>query len=262
MDTDTPLDSDLFDAPKPKKRVKETLSKSAEVNVNPNATHQIIATVPHTGSALVIPELVEFIRKKVKDWTRISPSGGALKEMPVYSLDDMEEDEWIEHGGILIVNLDRIDDDTNRMVCELFEKSGHRYYIHEAHDRRACEVALLEISTQNNIEHFVWNPTAATPIHDAELHTDHALAVTFCWKEILNAWHRAYPGQYFSVSSVWEYHEYPWPVNIATSTPGDSIGHRGPAHWKNLIQEKTTQRINVDARWLSQYIHKTPQYAK
>lgn len=251
MDTDTPLDSDLFDAPKPKKR--KTTGQSAPVNINPYSKYTIIAWVPHVGAALAVPDLISDIRSAMGE------------HFPVFSMNDMEEEEWQEHGGILTVDLSSIENDTNKLVCQLFEKADYVYYVHEASDRRACEIALLEVSTRTNIEDYVHVGNAMTPEHNMHQHLDYAVAVTYCWKEVLNTWHQAFPGHFYSVSSSWAEHQYPWPFTIATSLGPEAEGghvHIGAKEWRQQVQRAMTGVITVNAKWLAQYIHKMPQHAK
>ena len=249
MDSDTPLDSDLFDAPKPKKR-GTSAAKKAGVDIHVGAKKVIIAWPPHVGAKLALPDLIESIRTAYG------------KQVPVYSLNDMEEDEWQEHGGILTVDLSELRPDINRLTCNMFNQSDYRYYIHEAQDRRAVEIALLEISTTEPIEHYALNPNAITPNHDSKTEIDHAIAETYCWKEVLNAWHMAYPGHFYSVSNTWADKQYPWPVNIATATPVDNPHHMSVRQWKTQLDGSLGHELHIDAKWLSRYIHKMPQYAK
>jgi hypothetical protein len=245
MDT-TQLDTTAFDAPKPKKRN----STSTGIDVQVQATHSIIAKVPHVGANVALPHLIKDINNKIG------------VEQYVFCFNDHEEDEWQEHGGILTVDLEGIQPDTNRLLCEQFNRSDARYYIHEAHSRRHLEIALLEICTREDIEFYASNTSAFIDSYSISTHLSHAIAVTHTWREILTAWHLAFPGAYYSVSNVWRDNELPWPVEIVSRTPVGDINVESGKDWKQSIKHHGNDRIEVDGRWLGQYIHKVPQYAK
>ena len=233
------MDTQSFDSPKPKTRRYQRKKASVET-----VTHSIIAVIPHTGWQLCIGEICD-------EQTRISDAG-------VYT-EYSEYPQWLDTGGVLVIELNSVNSDNNKQICKLFDTAGHITYVHEPFATRHREVTLIEDAVGKPIDQFVYEDTVV--IEELPMLIDEAITFVNCWQSVFDAWRSAYPGKrYVAVSERWADKQLPFPHHITVQSDGVDMG-RGFKHWREHLSERgMSHSINPD--YIAQFIQKVPMYAK
>ena len=231
------MDTQSFDSPtKPKARryQKSTMADSIKTS------HSIVAVVPHTGWQLCVDQVID-------EQNTISDAG-VYREYSEYP-------QWLDTGGVLLLELNSINLDNNRQICELFSAAGSVTYIHEPFSTRHREVIFVEQLTGKSIDKVLFTDKIA--VKNDDLVFDECATFASCWSQIFDAWRTAFPGKkYVAVSERWADKEYPWPHQV------NVVNDRQMSHkWRHELSG-TGQTHSIHDKYISQFIQKVPMYAK
>lgn len=229
------MDTQSFDSPKPKtRRYKKTTVESVK------CSHSIVAVVPHTGWQLCVDEVI--------DEQSFISDAGVYREYSEYP-------QWLDTGGVLLIELNHINRDNNRQICELFSAAGSVTYIHEPYSTRFKEVIFVEQLTGKSMDQVLF--TDDITVKNDDMVFDECATFASCWDQIFEAWRTAYPGKkYVAVSERWAQKEYPWPHQIDVNA-----NHNSDMRWRQELSS-TGQTHSIHDKYFSQFLQKVPMYAK
>ena len=229
------MDTQSFDTPKPKaRRYQKKITSTVK------HSHSIVAVVPHTGWQLCVDQVID--------------EQGFISDAGVYR-EYSEYPQWLDTGGVLLIELNSVNSDNNRQICELFNAAGSITYVHEPYATRFKEVIFVEQLTGKSIDKVLFSDDISVKSDD--LVFDEVATFASCWDQVFAAWRTAYPGKkYVAVSERWADNEYPWPHQI------DVVNDAGRSHRWRAELSGTGQNHSIDHRYISQFISKVPQYAK